>query len=179
VKTKYMASIGIPTGLVAALLILVGCESDVEPLQPKLQDITRGAAQINVYGKWDQKLYTLGRGQYTMIYQLQFAPAGTEIRVRKKSGAITSGTLFPLTSPMISTTFSLTTNKAIISNPAKTTDAKGQAKVSIRAAGGPAGLETLKIKIDYKSPKTGAKDLFNLTDEDEFEVSIKGQTAWE
>lgn len=177
-KTYTLRALVLTVCLLLILPALPAC-NHIGTLQPKLTGIQRGAAQIDVYGKWTRKLVTLGRGSYVMTYELSYARAGTTIKYNTNTGAITSGTLNPLTSAQIVTTFTVATNRATLANPSTTTDANGRATVSITPTGGTRpGPETLTITIDYNS-SSGTPLFSGLTDTDDFEVNIPSTTAWE
>ena len=161
----------LPVGAIA--LLTSGCDDDTV-IPPKLKGLPRGTSQMDVYGRWMQKLDTLGRGQYRMVYLLEYAPAGTEVRTNNKTGAVTQGTLTPLDSAQIATFFSVANNRATLSNPDSTTDVTGRASVSIAPVSGPGGSETLSITIYYTNTFSAP-----LVDTDTFEVDLRATTAFE
>ena len=110
----------LPVGAIA--LLTSGCDDDTV-IPPKLKGLPRGTSQMDVYGRWMQKLDTLGRGQYRMVYLLEYA--------------------------QIATFFSMANNRATLSNPDSTTDVTGRASFSISPVSGPGGSETLSITIYY------------------------------
>lgn len=156
----------------AVMLLAAGCTTTVMP--PKLTNVPRGATQVDIYGRWVNKLATLGRGQYRMTYVLEYAPAGTVIRTNNNTGVVTSGSLSPLDSARIATVFSVANNKAVLLNADSTTDVTGRAGVSLRPASGPGGGETLTISIYYTNVFSAP-----LTDTDDFEVDLQATTAFE